>query len=288
MSARAPWRRRCARAALPVALLAGLVAGCTTLGPTRPVAELGPAPATFSNAALDVVLRRYVDDQGRVDYGGLQAHPQALDHYADLVAAYSPDRTPALFPTPADQLAYWINAYNASVLRGVIAAYPIDSVGDVKPWWPSKAGFFVFQRFVFGGVTSNLYDLEHDVVRDRSRDPRIHFALVCASRGCPDLPRAAFDGAVLDVQLDQAARRFVAEERNVRIDHAARRVHLSAIFEWYQSDFLDWPPLAGAPGATLLDYIARYATPDRVAELQRAAGYAIEFAPYDWGLNGRG
>lgn len=278
-------RRR--RAALHVALLAGLVAGCTTIAPTLSAEQLGAPPATFSNAALDVVLRRYVDDQGRVDYAGLQANPGALDRYYDLVAAYSPDSAPALFPTRAHALAYWINAYNAAVLRGVVAAYPIESVGDVQPWLPAKAGFFVFQRFTFGGVTSNLYDLENTVVRERYRDPRVHFALNCASRGCPRLPRAAFDGAVLDVQLDQETRRFVAEERNVRVDHAARRVYLSSIFKWYQSDFLDWPPLSAAAGATLLDYVGRYATPERADDLRRAAGYEIEFVPYDWGLNGQ-
>lgn len=284
---RAPSRTgaRRAHAALHAVLLATAAIGCTTLAPARPAESLGPPPATFSTAALDVVLRRYVDDQGRVDYAGLRAHPEALDRFGDLVAAYSPDATPALFPTPNHALAYWINAYNASVLRGVVAHYPITSVADVQPWWPFKAGFFVFQRFVFGGVTANLYDLEHDVVRARFRDPRVHFALNCASRGCPRLPRAAFDGAALDVQLDQETRRFVAEERNVRIDHAARRVFLSSIFKWYRADFLDWPPLAGAPGATLLDYVARYATPDRAAELARAKAYAIEFVPYDWGLN---
>ena len=255
--------------------LAALLASCTTIRPTLSADQLGAPPARFSNAAFDVVLERYVDDRGLVDYAGLAAHRGALDRYYDLIAAYSPDATPPLFPTRNDALAYWINAYNAAVLRTVLEYYPIASVGDVDWWAPDKAGFFVLQRLTFGGVTSNLYDLENTVVRERYRDPRVHFALNCASRGCPHLPRFAFGGDVLDVQLDQAARRFVAEERNVRIDHDARRVTLSSIFKWYRADF----------GDDLLAYIARYSAPERVAELQRAATYEIEFVPYDWRLN---
>jgi hypothetical protein len=256
--------------------LAALLAGCaTTIRPTQSVDQLGPIPARFSNAAFDVVLQRYVDDRGLVDYAGLAAHRGALDHYYDLVAAYSPDATPPLFPTRTDALAYWINAYNAAVLRTVLQYYPIASVGDVDWWAPDKAGFFVLQHLTFGGVTSNLYDLENTILRERYHDPRVHFALNCGSRGCPQLNRYAFSGDVLDVQLDQAARRFVAEARNVRIDHDARRVYLSSIFKWYRDDF----------GDNLLDYIARYSTAERAAELQRAAAYEVEFVPYDWRLN---
>jgi hypothetical protein len=245
-----------------------------------------PAPP-FSNAAFDEVLRAHVDDRGLVDYAALKANPQALDRYYAQIVADSPDATPALFPTRQHALAYWINAYNAAVLRTVVEHYPIAGVGDVVWWAPGKTGFFVVQRLTFGGTTSNLYDLEHTVVRGRYHDPRVHFALNCASRGCPRLPRQAFDGATLDAQLDAETRRFVGEERNVRVDHATRTVHLSSIFDWYESDFLDWPPLAGRQGATLLDYIALSASPERAEDLRRAAEYEIEFVPYDWRLNDR-
>jgi len=258
--------------------LAALLASCTTIRPTLSADQLGTPPGRFSNAAFDVVLKRYVDDRGLVDYAGLQAHRGPLDRYYDLIAAYSPETTPPLFPTRDDALAYWINAYNAAVLRTVLEHYPIASVGDVDWWLPDKVGFFVLQRLTVGGVTTNLYDLENTVVRERYRDPRVHFTLNCASRGCPRLPRYTFAGDVLDVQLDQEARRFVAEERNVRIDHDARRVYLSSIFKWYRADF----------GDNLLAYIARYSTPERAADLQRAAEYEIEFVPYDWRLNDQG
>lgn len=264
------------RFAAPLLAAVALLAGCTTtIGPTVPADKLGPMPARFPNAAFDVVLHRYVDERGLVDYTALQAHRGGLDRYMDLIAAYSPDATPPLFPTRDDALAYWLNAYNAGVLRLVLEHYPIASVADVDWWLPDKMGFFVLPRLTFGGATYNLHDLLNDVIRERSRDPRIHFALNCGSRGCPHLPRYAFNGDVLAVQLDQSARNFVAEERNVRIDHDARRVYLSSIFKWYREDF----------GSDLLAYIARYSSPERASELSRAAAYEIEFVPYDWRLN---
>ena len=172
-----------------VSALAALLGSCTTIPPSRTADQLGSPPARFSNAAFDVVLRRYVDDRGLVDYAGLQAQPAPLNHYYDLVAAYSPDNAPPLFPTRNDALAYWINAYNAAVMRTVLEYYPIASVGDVDGWLPGKAGFFVLQRLTFGGETGSLYDLENTVIRGRYHEPRVHFALNCASRGCPRLPR---------------------------------------------------------------------------------------------------
>lgn len=264
------------RRAWLVAVLAALLGSCTTtIPPSQTPAQLGAAPARFTNAAFDVVLLRYVNAQGLVDYTALQKNRAPLDRYYDMVAAYSPDNAPSLFPTRNDALAYWINAYNAAAMRTVLQYYPIESVGDVDGWLPDKMGFFVMQRLTFGGVTTNLRDVESTIIRGRYHEPRVHLALNCGSRGCPALARYAFTGEALDVQLDQAARRFVAEPRNVRIDHAAKRVELSSIFKWYREDF----------GDDLLGYIARYSTPERAAELQRASGYDIEFVAYDWRLN---
>ncbi len=263
-----------------VALL--LLAGCATIPPgPAPI----PPPAVFSHADFDRVLQRFVDDQGRVDYAGLQADPGDLDRYYAQVAAWSPDNAPALFPSRDDRLAYWLNAYNAAVLRTLLAYYPVASVDAIPPWLPSKFGFFILQRFTVGGETTNLYTLENALVRERYKDPRIHFALNCASAGCPRLPRRAFTGAALPQQLEAETRHFVAAPRNVRVDDAARTVWLSSIFNWYVSDFLDWPPLGGRAGATLLDYVALYAEPAQADALRRAAVYEVRFTPYDWRLN---
>jgi Protein of unknown function, DUF547 len=267
-----------------------LLAGCTTLHPVGPRgAQLAP-PATFTHEAFSRVLQRFVDDEGRVDYAGLKAEPSDLERYYQLVAAYSPDSNPELFPTESSKLAYWINAYNAVSMSIVVAHYPIDGIGDIGAPFPfslfsQRSGFFFFQRATFGGKTTSLYYLEHYVIRKRFAEPRVHFALNCASRGCPHLPRHAFSGQHLDAELEREVRRFFAEERNLRIDHAERRVFLSSILNWYKGDFLDWYAKRFPDReATLLTYAATYC-PERADELRRAAGYSIDFVPYDWRLN---
>jgi hypothetical protein len=279
------------------ALLAGiavlLLAGCTDIKPGGVMHRSKvTGPEVSAHADLDDVLQRLVDSEGFVDYRELVRETGTLDRYYHWLNTTSPDSDPALFPTTADELAYWINAYNASVLIIVVEYYPIDSVEDVRtpfPLWlvSDKAGFFVLQRINLGGETMSLHGLE-DEIRDRYDEPRIHFAINCASRGCPPLPREAFVGKKLDAQLDRQARRFFAAERNLRIDHQARVVELSSILDWYEDDFTDWYE-AQHPGtkATLLDYAALYTPAEKAADLRTAAeqDYEIVFVPYDWSLN---
>jgi hypothetical protein len=277
-------------------VLVGVVlaaAGCTSIRPAGVVARAPSVGPEFSHAELDDVLSRFVDGQGLVDYQGLAKDPAALERYHLALSARSPDSDPDVFPTSEEQLAYWINAYNASALTTVIAYYPIRSVTEVSAPFPlglvsDKLGFFVLQRITLGGEETNLYSLENSVIRGRFTEPRVHFALNCASRGCPRLPRRAFAAAELDEQLDGETRRFFAEERNLRIDHAERAVYLSSILDWYEDDFTDWLA-ARRPDrpATLLEYAALYAPPERADELARARDYEVRFVPYDWTLNDR-
>ncbi len=246
---------------------------------------------SFSHRDFDRVLQRFVNDQGRVDYARLQKDRAELERYYLRVATYSPDSDPGLFPTESSQLAYWINAYNAAVLKTVLTYYPVSSVRDVKATFPlwflgGKIGFFVFQRPRFGGHAMSLNAVENSVVRKRFGEPRVHFALNGASRGCPRLPVHAFTPEELDAQLERVAQRFFSEERNLHIDDQRRIVQLSAILKWYESDFTGWLERKFPDrDATLLDYVALYVSPERRAELQRAAEYDLEFVPYDWRLN---
>lgn len=272
-------------------LALALGVGCATIAPAPlsggPIAARRP----FSHEEFAPVLERFVDDAGQVDYAGLAAEPVALDRYYYLLSRYSPDSAPDAFPTRNDRLAYWLNAYNAAVLKTVLVHYPIAGVEDVAPprllfFLPRRSGFFVFQRIRLGDRGTSLYGLENRVVRRRFGDPRVHFALNCASRGCPRLRRQPFDPARLDAQLDRATREFVAETRNVRVDHAARTVMLSAIFDWYEGDFLDWCRMH-VPDAppSVLRYVAAYVEPERSADLEPAIAYARQMVPWDWSLN---
>ena len=252
---------------------------------------MSSVPQTFSHEDFDRVLHRFVNEEGRVDYVALKQDSRDLDRYYLQLSVYSPDSTPALFPTESDRLAYWLNAYNAAVMKTVLTHYPISSVGDIKPpmllfFFPAKSGFFLFQRVTFGGKTTSLYFLEHWVIRSRFADPRVHFALNCASVGCPRLPRYAFATEHLEEQLNRETRKFLAEERNLSINHQDRTVWLSSVFDWYKNDFLVWTQRQ-LPGrkVTLLDYVALQVEAEKVAELGQAASYHIHFIPYDWQLN---
>lgn len=273
-------------------LLLFFLSGCTAIQPVTLDRSLPEDQQLFPHVHLDRVLSTYVDTDGRVDYQSLQASSGDLDIYYALVASYSPDSNPELFPDVNHELAYWINAYNAAVLKTVITYYPIQSVTDIKTptafsFLSDKAGFFFFQRLRFGGVETSLYYLENSVIRKRYDEPRIHFALNCASKGCPRLPQKAFTGELLNQQLDDEARSFVAEERNFRMDHYDKIIYLSEIFDWFEEDFTGWYARK-FPGdrSTLLDYIQLYVSKEQAFVLNRVKhAYEVRFVPYDWGLN---
>ena len=131
----------------------------------------------FSHELFDQVLQEYVDSQGRVDYARLKSNPGTLESYLDLLAVNAPSDN-ATFQTG---LAFWINAYNALTIKGVLDHYPTTSVRKIKLF----GGFFSRIKFQVGGCSYTLDNIEHDIIRYEFGDPRIHFALVCASLGCP-------------------------------------------------------------------------------------------------------
>lgn len=235
--------------------------------------------ASFSHADWTAVLERFVDDRGRVDYAALARDRTTLDRYLSSLERVSPDSSAAIFATPADQLAYWINAYNAIVVAGVLAR----GVDTASVWGDGffGIGFFTVDRVRLGGRRMSLKALEDDIVRARFRDPRVHAALNCASIGCPRLPRRAFEGANLTTDLDAAMREFVSEARNCRVDLAARTVWLSRIFAWFEDDFVGFEKERGTPGPTVIDYVNRY----RADDAQIPPGLRVRFAEYDKRLN---
>lgn len=232
----------------------------------------------FDHGPLDRVLSAFVDDAGNVDYAGLKADRAELDAYVDSLAAVSPDSDPDRFPTREARLAYWINAYNALVLRGVIDAYPVRSVKDIK----MLSGFFNRTWFTVGGESLTLNGIEHDVIRDRFDEPRIHAAINCASVGCPVLERTAFFPETLDARLETVMRKFLNEDRNVTVDADRRTVTLSKILDWFESDFTDWyESKFNVDDAHILDYVALY----REGPFDKT--WKVKHHDYDWTLNDR-
>ncbi|MCH2187058.1 DUF547 domain-containing protein, partial [Myxococcota bacterium] len=210
-------------------------------------------------------------------------------YYARL-AEFSPDRNPDLFPTQENALAYWLNAYNASAIALVVAHYPISSVKDVRSdalfFLPKLAGFFVLEHVVLGGQKMNLKTLEDKIIRNRFKDPRVHFALNGASRSGPRLRRRAFEGPKLSLQLEAAAFFFIRETRNVSIDPTQGQIVLSPIFKLYRDDFVHWLQINRPDQpASLLNYIAPYLDAQQTNALARCRDCEIEFREFDWALN---
>ena len=235
--------------------------------------------APFDHGGWSGVLSAFVDERGQVDYEALAGDRAALDRYLEAIAETGPRSTPERFPTEADELAYYVNAYNALVFQGVI-----DGDLDAETVWRGLVpgyGFFVGQKFRLDGETINLRNLENRIVRARFGDARVHAALNCASVGCPRLPTTAFEPGRLERELNAAMAEFVANERHVRVDHANRTVFLSKIFDWYREDFLADESEAGNTKPNLIDYVNRFL----VDAPPIPRDYRVAFLEYDKNLN---
>lgn len=232
--------------------------------------------AVIDHDVWDRFLKSYVvDDPNGVNlvaYAKVSpADRAALDGYLAEMAAirisgYAPD----------EQLAYWLNLYNALTVRVVLdhpAAKTIRDI-DISPGW-FASGPWDAEVIEIEGEKLTLNDIEHRIIRPVWRDPRIHYGVNCASIGCPNLAIDAYTGAAVDAQLEEAARSYVNDPRGVSI--SGDEVTVSKIYDWFIEDF-------GDSEAGVLRHLKRYAAPELKAELERID--ALEDVAYDWALNG--
>ncbi|WP_425409913.1 DUF547 domain-containing protein [Hyphococcus sp.] len=204
-----------------------------------------------------------------VDYGRVsQADRAALKQYLEKLQGIDPT---ALNKNEA--FAYWANLYNALTIDIVLDNYPVESIRDIKsglfaagPWKKDLASV--------NGVTVTLDNIEHDILREFWNEPRVHYAVNCASIGCPNLPSPPFTGARLDDRLTQAAKAYVNHPRGVRVRNG--RVEASSIYKWFQEDF-------GGGQAGVIAHLRRYAEPELAGALAETKG--VERYNYDWSLN---
>jgi len=231
---------------------------------------------TIDHGAWDGFLRAFVrpgaDGINRVAYAKAKTEGlMALRGYLDAMAAHPISRF-----SRAEQEAFWINLYNALTVKVVIDHLPVTSIRDIDL---GGGGFFSSgpwdkKLIDIEGDAVSLNDIEHRILRPIWRDPRLHYALNCASLGCPNLAARAYAPARLEKMLNQAAEAYINHPRGVRIDDG--EITLSKIYDWYAEDFGDEQGLLG--------HLRRYALPDLEARLMRAKG--IDDYEYDWGLNG--
>lgn len=198
---------------------------------------------------------------GMVDYPAIKSNP---DEIKALVAALAKFDLKTLSGNHAEK-AFWINAYNLLVIHAVASHYPIKSPLDVP-------GFFDRAKHRLAGDSLTLNEIENNKLRKTYGEARIHFALVCAAKGCPELSSQAYIAEKLAAQLDKQTRAALNNAKHVRVNPNAKEVLISEIFKWYEIDFTK-------NGKTVLDYINQYRTEKIPAD------FSISYIPYDWTLN---
>ncbi len=228
-----------------------------------PVAAEGKG---FDHGVLTSVLEAVVSAEGAVDYGKLRADRAGLDRYLGQLAATSPSSAPHRFKSEDEQLAYYINAYNAFVLAAVRDHCPIDSVQSTY----IVGGIFWRVSFLMGGEPTTLSDLESKHVRRvKGSSAEVHFALVKGAKDYPALERQAFTGTDVRARLKALGDRVAVDPRMIRRD--GRVLHANELFLWYQADF----------EGDIQTWLKR-----RVPKLVEGDIVKIEYRPFDWSLNG--
>jgi hypothetical protein len=225
-----------------------------------------PVSAALDYKLLDEVLLYNVRN-GYVDYDGIRAHPK----FAEFVRQVGEPQ-----PEPSDsrqeQLALYINAYNAFAIQGILDGYsPATRFGRFR--------YFKGRYYRLFGEETTLDALEHKRMRPLG-DPRIHFAIVCAAISCPRLASRAYLPETLDAQLDEAARRFINDHTRNRFDVAMTTAFLSPIFDWFREDF-------EKSAGSVTQYVAQYVDDTAVRAALLDGRLTVRYLPYDWELNGR-
>ncbi len=241
-----------------------LIVGCST-APTS-FTPSHPIPSSqVSHKLWQELLRAHVHD-GVVEYPAISRQDR-IPSYLALLNRVDPTGLPM-----QDRLAFWINAYNAFAVKGILDGYsPSTLVGRYR--------YFIAREYPVGGRTVNLYNLEREILIAQFQEPRMHFAIVCASASCPNLQPWAYEGLHLEQQLEQVTREFINDPSRNRFDPSSKVASLSMIFKWFEKDF-------EARAGSVLNFVRDYVLDTSLKQDLSAADYTVEFLDYDWSLNG--
>ena len=203
------------------------------------------------------ILQLHVSESGKVNYRAFKNNRESLKNYLDNLANHAPNKN----WSSAETKAYWINAYNAYTIQLILDNYPLKSIKDLTDPWGQTF-------FKINGKMMSLNTIEHKILRPMD-DPRIHFAIVCASESCPKLLNYAYAAETLNIQLDQAARDFINDASKNSI--TASKITISKLFKWFKSDFPE--------GEAFITYLNTYST------LKINPETKINYQNYNWSLN---
>ena len=224
--------------------------------------------------SFNSLLQSFVNDNGTVDYTSIRNNPFNLDKFIIFINNVSPENRPEQF-LDSDAKAYWINVYNALAIKTIIDNPDVNSIREIS--W--GMGAFLRNKFVVGGKKMTLNHIENKILRGKYQDPRIHFAINCASNSCPPIGNRIVTGNKLDEQLDQKAINFINDPENVRIDHNNKEIYLSKIFKWFKKDFIK-------NHENILSFIINYRNDINVQQRADIINtYKIIYNKYDWSLN---
>ncbi|TAI48021.1 DUF547 domain-containing protein [Flagellimonas allohymeniacidonis] len=212
---------------------------------------------TLDHSVWGDLLKKYVDDEGNVNYGGLKENVQSLQAYLDFLA----ENPPAKDWGKNEKLAYYINLYNAATVKLIVDHYPIISIKDIPNRWKRD-------WIKVGSKLTSLNDIEHKILR-KMDEPRIHFAINCASYSCPKLLNSAFTAQSMERLLSKTAVDFINDTKRNRFQKG--KAELSRIFKWYKGDFTE--------RKSLLEYINTYLNNPVAKDAD------IDYLEYDWSLN---
>lgn len=221
-----------------------------------------------SNKVWDLLLKKHVNEKGLVNYKGFIADKVKFQQYLDLLSNNPPEDN----WSKDDKEAYWINAYNAFTVKLIIDHYPVKSIKDIGPKHQIPFVNTPWQKkfFKIGNEDFKLDKIEHHILRKQFNDPRVHFAIVCASFSCAKLRNEAYEGKKLNEQLDDQGRDFLTDKRKNII--TPEKAQLSSYFEWYKKDF-------EKNGGSFIDFINQYSP----VKIKKNAD--ISYLDYNWELN---
>ena len=220
------------------------------------------ADAQTDHSLWNTLVKKHVSNSGKVDYKGIQKDQGTLTKYLGQLAAKGPTGS------DNDQLAYWINAYNAYTVKLVIDHMPVTSIKDIA----AKVGTDTPWDYKFaniGGTSYTLNHIEHNIIRAKYNEPRIHFAVNCASESCPKLKNEAYVGQRLEAQLTEQAKAFLSDKTKNNLSSSP--IQISELFSWFKDDF--------TKGGTLISFLNKY------SNQKIAASESPSYLTYSWKLN---